>query len=294
MPRPLRHVRPVADGATLSARLDELVASFDISHLSPDPLEAVRDFDDPLDQETAGLIAAAFAYGRADIALRNVRWVLGRMTPSPYRFLANGLDRRRAGSIFRGFSHRFHKTAELTSLLILMSKTIRSAGSLGNRFRQVYDPADADISGTLSRFVQSILAEGPRPSTTLRYLLTDPVDGSACKRMNLYLRWMVRREEPDLGLWTFVDPAKLLMPVDTHVHRIATFLGLIDRKSADLETARQLTSRFSAMSPDDPVRYDFALCRMGVLAMCSREKKAEQCRRCLLLDVCRFPAPEAI
>ncbi|MBW3565696.1 MAG: TIGR02757 family protein [Acidobacteria bacterium] len=290
---PSSHVRPVADGATLSARLDELVASFDISHLSPDPLEAVRDFDDPLDQETAGLIAAAFAYGRADIALRNVRGILGRMSPGPYLFLANGLSPRVAGRIFRGFSHRFHKTADLVALLTRVSLAIRSSGSLGARFREGFDPFEPDVSGSLSRFVQSILAERSNPPRSLRYLLSDPRDGSACKRMNLYLRWMVRREEPDLGLWTFVDPAKLLMPVDTHVHRIATFLGLIDRKSADLETARQLTSKFSAMSPDDPVRYDFAICRMGVLAMCSREKKAEQCRRCLLLDVCRFPAPDA-
>jgi uncharacterized protein (TIGR02757 family) len=123
----------------------------------------------------------------------------------------------------------------------------------------------------------------------LQYLLTSPRDGSACKRMNLFLRWMVRRTTPDLGLWTFVDPAKLVMPVDTHIHRIATFLGLNRRKSADWKTARALTKRLASFDPADPIRYDFALCRLGILDLCSRKRRKENCDVCLLRDVCRFP-----
>jgi uncharacterized protein (TIGR02757 family) len=107
--------------------------------------------------------------------------------------------------------------------------------------------------------------------------------------MNLYLRWMVRRTSPDLGLWTFVDPAKLVMPVDTHIHRIATFLGLNDRKSADWKAARAITDRLAAFDASDPVRYDFALCRLGILDLCSRKRRKENCDICLLRDVCRFP-----
>lgn len=124
----------------------------------------------------------------------------------------------------------------------------------------------------------------------LRYLLTSPEDASACKRMNLYLRWMVRRTSPDLGLWTFVSPAKLVMPVDTHIHRIATFLGLNDRRSADWKAARGITDRLAVFDPADPVRYDFALCRLGILDLCSRQKRKENCDVCLLRDACRFPA----
>jgi uncharacterized protein (TIGR02757 family) len=111
--------------------------------------------------------------------------------------------------------------------------------------------------------------------------------------MNLYLRWMVRRTSPDLGLWTFVDPAKLVMPVDTHVHRIATFLGLNDRKSADWKTARALTDRLARFDPSDPVRYDFALCRLGILDLCSRKRRKENCDVCLLRDACRFPVQKS-
>ncbi|MGH3522476.1 MAG: DUF2400 family protein, partial [Mycobacterium sp.] len=120
-------------------------------------------------------------------------------------------------------------------------------------------------------------------------LLTSPADGSACKRLNLFLRWMVRRTSPDLGLWTFVDPAKLVMPLDTHIHRIATFLGLGRRKSADWKAARAITDRLATFNPEDPVRYDFALCRLGILDLCSRRRRKENCDVCLLRDVCRFP-----
>ncbi len=107
--------------------------------------------------------------------------------------------------------------------------------------------------------------------------------------MNLFLRWMVRRTAPDLGLWTFVDPAKLVMPVDTHIHRVATFLGLNRRKSADWKTARALTARLAQFDAADPIRYDFALCRLGILDLCSRTRRKENCDVCLLRDVCRFP-----
>jgi uncharacterized protein (TIGR02757 family) len=107
--------------------------------------------------------------------------------------------------------------------------------------------------------------------------------------MNLFLRWMIRRTSPDLGLWTFADPAKLVIPCDTHIHRIATFLGLNDRKSADWKAARGITDRLAEFDAADPVRYDFALCRLGILDLCSRKRSAENCAVCLLRDVCRFP-----
>jgi len=273
----------------LKERLDALVATFDISTIEPDPLQLALRYDDPLDQEVAGLIAAAFAYGRADIIVANIGAVLAKMTPSPHRYLAS-FDRREAARRFAGFAHRFHKTPDLVALFARLSRAIREHGSLGALFEKCYDPSDTDIAPSLARFVGVILSrEDGEGSSSLRYLLTSPTDGSACKRMNLYLRWMVRRTAPDLGLWTFVDPAKLVMPVDTHVHRIATFLGLNDRKSADWKTARTLTDSLARFDAADPVRYDFALCRLGILDLCSRKRKKENCDVCLLRDVCRFP-----
>ncbi len=193
---------------------------------------------------------------------------------------------------FAGFSHRFHKTRELVALLECIANTIAKHGSLGALFKKCYDETDSDIGPSLGRFVWHVGRASARPGglkPALHFLLPSPVDGSACKRMNLYLRWMVRRTSPDLGLWTFVDPSKLVMPVDTHIHRIATFLGLNDRKSADWKAARAITDELIVFDKSDPVRYDFALCRLGILDLCSRKRRKENCDVCLLRDVCRFP-----
>jgi len=281
--RPLRQ-------ALLRERLDELVATFDVSTISPDPLELARRYSDPLDQEVAGLIAAAFAYGRAEIIVANIGAVLEKMGPSPFAYV-----KRLAVSGWRlgEFTHRFHKTADLVAFLQCISAAIEKHGSLGELFRKSYDANDPDIGPALTRFVEELRSPNRQPLTanrsSLQYLLTSPKDGSACKRMNLFLRWMVRRTPPDLGLWTFVDPAKLIMPVDTHIHRIATFLGLNRRKSADWKTARALTTTLSRFDAADPIRYDFALCRLGILDLCSRKRRKENCDVCLLRDVCRFP-----
>ncbi|HEX2835747.1 MAG TPA: TIGR02757 family protein [Thermoanaerobaculia bacterium] len=271
----------------MKERLDTLVATFDVSTIEPDPLQLVLRYDQPRDQEVAGLIAAAFAYGRAETIVANIGVVLARMSPSPFQYLTT-FHEREALKRFAGFAHRFHKTPDLVAFLALLANVIETYGSIGALCEECYDGNDSDIGPTLARFVERVLSE-KATSPSLRYLLTSPNDGSACKRMNLYLRWMVRRTAPDLGLWTFVDPAKLLMPLDTHVHRIATFLGLSDRKSADWKTARALTDQLARFDASDPVRYDFALCRLGILDLCSVRQKKENCDVCLLRDVCRFP-----
>ncbi len=271
-------------------RLDELVATYDISTLSPDPLELVRKFDDPLDREVAGFLGGAFAYGRADIIVRNVATVLEAMGPEPHEYLAREYSPAEARVRFRSFSHRFHKTRDLVALLTCLAGAIREHGSLGSLFAKAHDPEDRDVGPSLARFASALRAyAGPRPPRSLGFLISSPEDGSACKRMNLFLRWMVRRSSPDLGQWTFVDPAQLVMPVDTHVHRITTFLGLNNRKAADWKTARALTDVLATFDAADPVRYDFAICRLGVLDRCSTKRRKENCDVCQLRDVCRFP-----
>jgi TIGR02757 family protein len=283
-------------GTLLQERLDALVETFDVSTIEPDPLQLVLRYDQPLDQEIAGLLAAVFAYGRADIVVANIGRVLDAMGPSPFAYVTS-FDRKEATRRFAGFAHRFHKTRHLVALLERMSAAVRVHGSLGELFRKGYDCEDHDVESSLARFVAEVIRgcgmDLPVLDTDsrrgLEYLLSSPENGSACKRMNLYLRWMVRRTSPDLGIWDFVDPAGLVMPLDTHVHRIATFLGLSERKSADWKAARALTDRLARFDSADPVRYDFALCRLGILDRCSRKRRKENCDVCLLRDVCHFP-----
>jgi uncharacterized protein (TIGR02757 family) len=286
VPKPIRR-RPLRNRALLAERLDELTRSFDLSSISPDPLEVVREYESPADQEVAGLIAAAFAYGRAGIVVRNARWVLARLGPSPAAALQR-FDPAEAHARFAGFSHRFHKTPDLVALLTAVATAIDRYGSPGALFETCYEPADAHIGPSLERFTETLVEGVDSAPPSLRYLLSSPRDGSACKRMNLFLRWMVRTEEPDLGLWRFVDPAKLVIPLDTHVHRITSFLGLNGRKSADWRTALAVTEELRRFDPHDPVRFDYAICRLGVLDQCSRKQRREQCEVCLLNDVCRL------
>src|SRR2546430_15170374 len=146
LPRTMR--KPVR-GEMLRERLDALVATFDISTITPDPLQLVLRYDDPRDQEVAGLLAAAFAYGRADIVVANVGGVLDRMQPSPFAYVSN-FNRARAMRDFAGFAHRFHKTPELVALLQRIAVAIRKYGSLGELFRQCYSADDADIGPSLA------------------------------------------------------------------------------------------------------------------------------------------------
>lgn len=274
----------------LKTRLDELVATFDVSTISPDPLELVLRYAEPHDQEIAGLIAAAFAYGRADIVVRNAGWVLKLMGDSPADFLLS-FDRERDGERFRNFSHRFQKAPELLDLLDSISFALRRHGSLASLF-SAGDDGRGDIERPLAHFVETLVGAHPLSDErrrALSYLLPSPAGGSACKRMNLFLRWMVRTSAPDLGIWRQIDPARLVIPLDTHVHRITAFLGLNERKTVDWTAARRVTDALARLDAADPVRYDFAICRLGILDLCSRKRAKENCDACLLRDVCRFP-----
>ncbi len=294
----MAHRNPIRRSAVLKERLDTLVDTFDLSHLTPDPLELVLRYEDPADQEVVGLLAAAFAYGRADVVVRNIGAVLDAMEESPASYLRDRFTPARGRRTFRHFSHRFHKTPELVALLSAISGAIRNHGSLGKLVEQLDDSDSHDVARTIDRFASALFSAAkatrgldfsPPVARGLRYLVSSPADGSACKRMNLYFRWMVRRSTPDLGLWTFIDPSRLVMPLDTHVHRIATFLGLTRKRTANWKTARSLTDAMAQFDAADPVRYDFAICRLGILDLCSRQKRAENCAVCLLRDVCRFP-----
>src|SRR5260370_7799536 len=161
LPMPMR--KPVR-GEMLRERLDAMVATFDISTIAPDPLQLVLRYDDPRDQEVAGVLAAAFAYGRADIVVANVGGVLDRMQPSPFAYVSK-FNRARAMRDFAGFAHRFHKTPELVALLGRIAAGIKKFGSLGDLFRRCYDEGDTDIGPSLTRFLQQFVTD---------YLLSSP------------------------------------------------------------------------------------------------------------------------
>jgi uncharacterized protein (TIGR02757 family) len=234
----------------------------------PDPLELVYGYDSPLDQEIAGLIAACLAYGRVAQILVSVGRVLDALRapdPGPRRFLerASRADLDRA---LEGFKHRFTPGSEVAALLWGVKAAIAEHGSLEGLFGAGPEEDDT-ILPRLASFVER-LRRYAGGNDSCPSLLSSPHDGSACKRLNLYLRWMVRRDAVDPGPWTSVSRAGLVVPLDTHMFRIAGGLGLTTRRQADLKTAQEITRGFSRYSPRDPVKYDFALTRMGINPAC--------------------------
>ena len=239
-------------------RLEALYSAYNRrGYVHPDPLEVLYDFTDPLDVEVAGFIASSLAYGNVKQILRSVSMVLTKMGPCPSAFLLHSPFNRIADT-FSDFKHRFTTGQDLARLLWGMRRVMERHGSLQKCFMSRLHRDDHTVIPALSAFVEHIFPGG------CDFLIPAPGKGSACKRLNLFLRWMVRHDDVDPGGWDGVPPSKLLVPLDTHMHRIAMKLGLTKRKQADLRTAMEITEAFRKVSPSDPVRYDFVLTRFGI------------------------------
>ncbi len=248
---------------SLKAFLDRLHGAYNRREfLHTDPLVHLYDYDDDGDREVAGFITASLAYGRVAQINRSVAAVLRKLSPSPARFIAaaSPADLR---ALFSDFKHRFTTGEELAQMLFGLGETVRSRKSLNACFLEGMKRDDGTILPALTAFIETIKAAsgGSRNS-----LLASPSGGSACKRLNLYLRWMVRCDEVDPGGWQGIPRSMLLVPLDTHMHRAAQVLGLTGRRQAQgMKTVLEITDRFRMLEPDDPVRYDFALTRPGII-----------------------------
>lgn len=247
---------PVA--ALLPALLEGLYERFDDrSFVHPDPLEFLFLFDDCRDREVVAILASALAYGRVESILRSVRRVLDLMGDSPSAYLASTTDAVRRRSL-RGFRHRFTDGTDLARLLSRIHEALDRHGSLENLFLAGLRPEHTTVVPALTLFAAALRGKDDS------YLIPDPDRGSACKRLHLMLRWMVRRDRVDPGCWKAVSPALLVVPLDTHMYRFGRALGFTTRRSPDLTCALQITDAFRRIRPDDPVRYDFCLTRLGI------------------------------
>ena len=226
----------------------------------PDPLEFLYDYGDLKDREVAGLIASSLAYGRVAQILKSVSGVLEKMGPSPYDFLMSATPSS-LRCTYSDFKHRFTTGEELAMMLIGAKSVIERFGSLYNCFLSGFNDDDDTILTGLSFLVNAIRTNLNSRNNSLLPL---PERGSSCKRWNLFLRWMVRRDHVDPGGWDRVNPAKLIIPVDTHMYRICLLLKLTGRKNVDIRMAKEITFAFREIVPEDPVRYDFALTRLGI------------------------------
>ncbi len=226
----------------------------------PDPIEFLYNYDDLRDREIVGLVAASLAYGKVGQILRSIRKILVGMGDSPYDFVMDS-SVNALHDAFVGFKHRFTTGEEIGRMLIGVKSVLEQFGSLENCFMAGYRVEDENVIPALSAFTNRIAIAF---EDNCSYLIPSPTKGSACKRMNLFLRWMVRKDDIDPGGWQRISPAKLIVPLDTHMHRIALALALTERKQANLCTAIEITEAFRKFAPEDPVKYDFALTRFGI------------------------------
>jgi len=253
----------------LSEPLEQLYAEYNRPELiHPDPR-----YPDAADREVAALVASSLAYGRVELILRAVGDLLGRMGPSPARFLRETPepDIRRA---CRGFGYRFAREGHAASLLVGAKCALERHGSLESCFLAGWREGYETVAPALSAFVTELSRGGD-----CGHLLPDPSKRSACKRLNLMLRWLVRRDAVDPGGWERLAPSKLVIPVDVHMHRAGLAFGFTSRKQAGLATALEITAGFRRISPDDPVKYDFSLTRLGIRADADLDAFLAECAR---------------
>lgn len=284
-----------------------------LEYLSSDPLEYVHRYRDPWDQEAVALFSAVLAYGNVVQIRRSIQDLLGRMQSlglgpgELIRSLANASGRRNWRNATDGFIHRFNVGSDFYVLSRLLARSWQEFGSLGAHLSSRLDPSALDFGPALTAVFKDweawrldFNAEGDgEAGKSFSYLITSPSLGSTCKRWCMLLRWMVRKDEIDLGLWAKgspllpensagIRPDQLVMPLDTHTGRISQYISLTKRKSLNWKAAQEITQRLRECDPKDPVKYDFALCRLGILDLCQSRFRVEICQSCDLLRVCRF------
>ena len=229
-------------------------------YVHPDPLECVYPYKRLEDREVAAFIAASLAYGNVRQILKSVSTALSKMGNSPFDYLQSG-DRTDFYQDYAGFVHRFATGRHVAAMLCGVKRLIDRYGSLYEAFKSGSAASDANYLPALKRFTDKLRDLSPESPG---HLVAAPEKGSACKRLNLFLRWMIRCDDVDPGGWHSLSAARLIVPLDVHMHRACCNLNFSARKQANMKTAVEITAGFAAIAPHDPVRYDFVLTRPGI------------------------------
>jgi uncharacterized protein (TIGR02757 family) len=283
------HTTDVRD---LKPALDRLYREFDRSGRVSDPIERVRPFTNPADAEIVAFCAAGLAFGRVAGILASIDALLNVMGPSPSAFVRR-FNPERDGAGLEHLGHRWTRGRDLVALVWILRQMLELSGSLEQFFVDGDTPASPDVGPGLDRFCErarQLDVTRVYGRTTGRLgvhgFFARPSAGSACKRLNLFLRWMVRRDGIDLGTWARVSASRLIIPLDVHVIRVGQCLRLTSYRTAGWRMAADITASLRLIDPHDPVRYDFVLCHLGMLNLCGFNHPAGDVR-CPLRGACR-------
>jgi uncharacterized protein (TIGR02757 family) len=262
-----------------------------------DPVGLVWAYEEPRDREVVALVASCLAYGQVALVRQAIAHALEPLGAHPATTLRE-TDPVIWIQAHRSFRYRMTSGADLADLFSALHHTLRSEGSLEALYASDCSAPVAEPEAHLekaSRFVKHLRKRRLRPGAHrgFTYLLPDPEDGSACKRLHLFFRWMGRGPDRiDLGQWQAVDPAALIMPLDTHTGRICRYLGLTSRKAIDARAALEVTRRLKALHPTDPLRYDFPLCHLGISGGCIHRRSDDHCPSCPIEPACVLAAQD--
>lgn len=254
-------------------------------------MHIVRRYTAPDDREVVGFCAAALAFGRVASVLQSIESLLAVMGPHPAAFVRS-FDVARSRAHLDPLVHRWIRGRDLVALMLILQRMLQEAGTIERFFAAGDDPASPNIGPALDAFCARALDVNLTPAygrvprrPGVCYFFPRPSSGSACKRLNLFLRWMVRRDGIDPGLWTRVSPSRLIIPLDTHVIRLGRCLRLTRYRTPSWKMAAEITSSLRALDAADPVRYDFSLCHVGMMGACGYGR-ANGDRHCPLRGVC--------
>ena len=282
-----------ADHRVLTARLDDIYRTFDHVDSALDPVHIVRRYASREDREIVGFCAAALAFGRVASVLQSVEALLRVMGPRPAAFVRT-FDPAVHGAALAPLVHRWIRGRDLVALLVILQRMLREHGSIEGFFLAGDDPAAPDVREALDSFstraLETDLTEAygrTRPARAgVAYFFPRPSAGSACKRLNLFLRWMVRKDAIDLAVWTKLASSRLVVPLDTHVIRLGRCLRLTRYTSPGWKMAAEITASLRKMDAADPVRFDFSLCHVGMMNACGFGR-AQRDSQCPLRGACR-------
>ena len=284
--------------ADLSERLETLYLDYNRADSASDPVHKVRPFTDPADREIAGFCAGALAFGRVASVLNSIDVLFALIGPRPAQFVRE-FEPEKASRTMRAMVHRWIRGDDLVALLWILRQMLERSGSIENFFLHGLQTTHEDVGPALDSFSTRALALDVRRAygrTPRRagvcYFFPRPSAGSACKRLNLYLRWMSRSDEVDLGVWHGLPPAKLIVPLDTHVIRLGRCLRLTKYASPGWRMAADITASLRKLNPEDPVRFDFSLCHVGMMNACGYGRQQGD-SQCPLRGLCRPRARRA-
>ena len=286
----------------LKPALDRLYADFNYPDSAADPIQIVRRYVRPDDREIVAFCAASLAFGRVGSVMQSIDQLMAVMGPCPAEYV-RAFDPGRDRPAFDHLVHRWTRGGDLAALVWILRQMIDRSGSIENFFLEQDDGSSEDVAQALDSFsaraialdLSAIYGRAARRRTGVCYFFPRPSAGSGCKRLNLFLRWMVRRDALDLGVWTRVSPARLVVPLDTHVVRVGRCLGLTRYSSPGWRMAHDITASLRQLDPADPVKYDYALCHLGMMNACgfAREPRSSTGRgaspdaQCPLRGWCR-------